>query len=67
MYNALFFFIEVKPYIHLLDADKVWKLEQSKRVQLVYVFQSTFYAKASSEFLEVSGAYAQVKECFLYY
>ncbi|KAJ7377593.1 NFX1-type zinc finger-containing protein 1, partial [Desmophyllum pertusum] len=50
----------VKPYIHLLDADKVWKLERNKRVQLVYVFQSTIYVKASSEFQEVSGAYAQL-------
>ncbi len=59
MYNHSFF-IEVRPYKNLLDAGKVWELEEKERVQLVYVFQSRFYSKASSEFLEVSSEYTQV-------
>ena len=56
------FFIEVKPYKNLLDAVKVWELDENERVQLVYVFQSRNYKQASREFLEVSSEYTQVWE-----
>lgn len=54
------FSIEVKPCKNLLDAVKVWELDENEKVQLVYVFQSRNYAKASSAFLDVSSEYTQV-------
>ena len=54
------FFIEVNPFKNLLDAVKVWELDENERVQLVYVFQSRNYKKASREFLDVSSEYTQV-------
>ncbi|XP_078352981.1 NFX1-type zinc finger-containing protein 1-like isoform X1 [Oculina patagonica] len=51
---------KVRPYKNLLDAGKVWELEEREKVQLVYVFQSRYYTKASSEFLEVSSEYTQI-------
>jgi len=54
------FLIEVNPFKNLLDAVKVWELDENERVQLVYVFQSRNYKKASREFLEVSSEYTQV-------
>ena len=54
------FFTEVGRFKYLLDAGKVWDLPSNERVQLVYVFQSRFYKKASSEFLDISSDYTQV-------
>lgn len=54
------FIIEVKPYKNLLDAVKVWELDENERVQLVYVFQSRNYKRASHEFRDVSSEYTQV-------
>ena len=54
-------FLEVKPFRNLLDVGDVWKMDDSERVQLVYVLQSKYYSQASSEFLDVSRAYVQVK------
>ena len=54
-------FLEVKPFRNLLDVSEVWKMDDNERVQLVYVLQSKYYSKASSEFLDVSRAYVQVK------
>jgi len=59
-------FIEVNPYKNFLDAVNVWELSESERVQLVYVFQSRNYKKASKEFLDVSSEYTQVWEHALY-
>ena len=52
--------LEVESFKDLLDVSNVWKLEESKRVQLVYALQSKFYDKASTEFLNVSDSYAEV-------
>lgn len=60
--SVVSFFVEVNPYKNLLDAVKVWELEENERVQLVYVFQSRNYKKASREFLDVSSEYTQVWE-----
>jgi len=54
------FLIEVNPFKNLLDAVKVWELDENERVQLVYVFQSRNYKKASREFLDISSEYTQV-------
>ena len=51
---------EVKDFRHLLNASKVWDLKEDERIQLVYVFQSSHRAKASTEFLAVSEEYLQV-------
>lgn len=56
------FFIEVKPHKNLLDAVKVWELDENEKVQLVYVFQSRNYKKASRDFLDVSSEYTEVWE-----
>lgn len=58
--SVVSFFVEVNPYKNLLDAVKVWELEENERVQLVYVFQSRNYKKASGEFLDVSRVYTEV-------
>ena len=52
--------LEVESFKDLLDVSNVWKLEESKKVQLVYAVQSKFYDKASTEFLNVSDSYAEV-------
>ena len=52
--------LEVESFKDLLDVSNVWKLEKSKKVQLVYALQSKFYDKASTEFLKVSNSYAEV-------
>ena len=54
-------FLEVKPFRNLLDVSEVWKMDDNERVELAYVLQSEYYSKASSEFLDVSRAYVQVK------
>ena len=54
------FLIEVNPFKNLLDAVKVWELDENEKVQLVYVFQSGNYKKASHEFREISSEYTQV-------
>ena len=38
----------------------MWELDDSERVKLVYVLQSNYFSKASSEFLTTSKDYAQV-------
>ena len=60
MYDGSFF-VEVGPYKNLLNAGKVWELDEQERVQLVYVFQSRFYSNASKEFKVISSEYTQVK------
>ena len=59
--SVVSFFIEVNPYENLLDAVKVWELDENEKVQLVYVFQNRNYKKATREFLDVSSEYAQVR------
>ena len=58
--SVVSFFVEVNPYKNLLDAVKVWELDEDEKVQLVYVFQSRNYKKASREFLDVSREYTEV-------
>ena len=58
--SVVSFFIEVNPYKNLLDAVKMWELDENEKVQLVYVFQNRNYKKASREFLDVSSEYMQV-------
>ena len=50
-----------------MNESNVWELDLDKRVQFVYVLQSKFFAKASSEFMNVSRAYLQVKAWQLSY
>lgn len=64
--SVVSFFVEVNRYKYLLDAVKVWKLDDDEKVQLVYVFQSRNYKKASREFLDVSSEYTQVWKHVLY-
>jgi len=40
----------------------VWELDENEKVQLVYVFQSRNYKKASRDFLDVSSEYTEVWE-----
>lgn len=47
---------------NLLNASKVWELNEDKRIQLVYVFQSSHRKKACAEFLAVSQAYMQIHQ-----
>ena len=55
-----FFFSELRPYEDILNESKIWELEEHGRVQFVYVLQSKYFSKASSEFKNVSRAYLQV-------
>ena len=55
-------FSGVRDFRDLLDESKVWNLNENKRVQLVYVLQSEYFLKASSEFLDVSKEYMQVHD-----
>ena len=66
MCEPVSFFVEVNPYKNLLDAVKVWELDENEKVQLVYVFQSRSYKKASHEFLDVSREYTEVWQHALY-
>ena len=56
-----FFFSELRPYEDILNESKIWELEEHKRVQFVYVLQSKYFSKASSEFKNVSRTYLQVQ------
>ena len=58
-----FFFSELRPYEDILNESKIWELDEYKRVQFVYVLQSKYFSKASSEFKNVSRAYLQVQVC----
>ena len=58
---CIVYILEVESFQDLLDVSNVWTLERSKRVQLVYALQSKFYDKASTEFLNISDSYAEVK------
>ena len=60
--SVVSFFLEVNPYKNVLDAVKVWELDENEKVQLVHVFQSRNYKKASREFLDVNSEYTQVWE-----
>lgn len=57
---VFFLFVEVGLFVDILGTRKLWKLNHSKRVQLVYVFQSKFYSKARQDYLDVSKVYSQV-------
>ena len=59
----VFFFSELRPYEDVLNESKIWKLDRYKRVQFVYVLQSKYFSKASSEFKNVSKAYLKVRVC----
>ena len=66
-YKTIFFLIlrhvlfsELRPYEDILNESKIWELDEYKRVQFVYVLQSKYFSKASSEFKNVSRAYLQV-------
>ncbi|CAH3144169.1 unnamed protein product, partial [Porites lobata] len=51
---------ELRPYEDILNESKIWELEEHRRVQFVYVLQSKYFSKASSEFKNVSRAYLQL-------
>ena len=58
-----FFFSELRRYEDILNESKIWELDEYKRVQFVYVLQSKYFSKASSEFKNVSRAYLKVQVC----
>ena len=51
--------LELESFKDLLNVSDIGKLKDTERVHLVYVLQSEFFAKASTEFLNISHAYAQ--------
>lgn len=52
----------MEPFNIFLDEKNVWKLDEHKKIQLVYALQSLYVENATSEFLEASKENTQVKQ-----
>ena len=55
MYSIL----ELESFKYLLKVSHIGTLDNTDRVLLVYMLQSEFFAKASTDFIKISNDYAQ--------